>query len=42
MLTVQWSTQTGWQDPEIQPYGNISLDPAAKVLHYAIEVRYDT
>lgn len=28
----------GWQKPEIIPFENISLHPAAKVLHYAIEV----
>ena len=38
MLTIQWSLRNGWEDPEIKPYGNISLSPAAKVLHYAVEV----
>ncbi|XP_065169337.1 branched-chain-amino-acid aminotransferase, cytosolic [Atheta coriaria] len=28
----------GWQIPEIIPFENISLHPAAKVLHYAIEL----
>lgn len=28
----------GWQKPSILPVENISLHPAAKVLHYAIEV----
>ncbi|XP_017778448.1 PREDICTED: branched-chain-amino-acid aminotransferase isoform X2 [Nicrophorus vespilloides] len=28
----------GWQKPEIIPFENISLHPAAKVLHYAIEL----
>lgn len=27
-----------WQDPRIVPYGPLSLDPAAKVLHYAQEI----
>ena len=27
-----------WQTAELTPYGNIELDPAAKVLHYAQEV----
>lgn len=27
-----------WQTAELIPYGNIELDPAAKVLHYAQEV----
>ena len=38
MLTIQWSLDGGWQDPEIRPYGDISLSPAAKVFHYAVEV----
>lgn len=28
----------GWQRPEIIPFENIVLHPAAKVLHYATEV----
>jgi len=27
-----------WSDPRIVPYGPLSLDPAAKVLHYAQEI----
>ena len=27
-----------WHDPRIIPYGNFSLDPAAKVLHYGQEI----
>ena len=38
MLTIQWSSQDGWRDPEIKPYGELSISPAAKVFHYAIEV----
>lgn len=32
----------GWQTPEIIPFENIVLHPAAKVLHYAVEVSYNT
>jgi hypothetical protein len=28
----------GWQAPEIMPLENLVLHPAAKVLHYAVEV----
>lgn len=38
MLTIPWSETYGWGVPEIKPYGNLSLNPAAKVLHYALEV----
>lgn len=34
-------TLGGWQKPEISPFENISLHPAAKVLHYAVEVSVD-
>jgi branched-chain amino acid aminotransferase len=37
MLTVSWSAASGWAAPEIKPYGNFSLNPAASVLHYATE-----
>lgn len=37
MLTVKFSKQNGWDSPEIVPYGNISIDPAAKVFHYSLE-----
>lgn len=39
MLKVFYHKQLGgWQKPVIIPFENISLHPAAKVLHYAIEV----
>lgn len=37
MLSVRWTEKGGWEAPEIKPYGNLSIDPAAKVLHYAVE-----
>ena len=40
MLTIHWSLRNGWDDPEIKPYGDLTLSPAAKVLHYAVEVKY--
>eukprot|EP00164_Ancoracysta_twista_P008349 GFYU01012045.1.p1 GENE.GFYU01012045.1~~GFYU01012045.1.p1 ORF type:complete len:410 (-),score=121.13 GFYU01012045.1:217-1446(-) len=38
MLTIDWNEKAGWDAPQIQPYGPFHLDPAAIVLHYAIEV----
>jgi hypothetical protein len=39
MLKVFYHKQLGgWQKPVIIPFENISLHPAAKVLHYAVEV----
>jgi branched-chain amino acid aminotransferase len=38
MVDVCWSVGGGWHRPRVQPYGPISLDPAAAVLHYGQEV----
>lgn len=35
MLMCRWSATTGWAAPSIEPYGPLSLDPSATVLHYA-------
>jgi branched-chain amino acid aminotransferase len=37
MLDVNWTSEEGWQAPKIVPYGDISVSPAAQVLHYAVE-----
>jgi len=38
MLTVEWDKPTGWSRPKISPLQPLKIHPAAKVLHYAIEV----
>ncbi|GAV07647.1 hypothetical protein RvY_17462 [Ramazzottius varieornatus] len=38
MLSIPWSETKGWDAPRIGPLKNIELHPAAKVLHYAIEL----
>lgn len=38
MFTVEWTPTKGWYDARITPYGPITLDPAAAVLHYAQEI----
>jgi branched-chain amino acid aminotransferase len=38
MITIDWSPAQGWHDAALVPYGPISLDPAAQVLHYAQEI----
>ncbi|GAA1812106.1 branched-chain amino acid aminotransferase [Nesterenkonia flava] len=35
---IDWTAQNGWQNARVEPYGPISLDPAAAVLHYAQEI----
>ena len=37
MFTVEWTPAEGWHQARITPYGPITLDPAAAVLHYAQE-----
>lgn len=37
MLTVEWNKTSGWLEPHITPYQNLSLDPATCVFHYAFE-----
>lgn len=38
MLTVSWSAEKGWGNPNIKPFQNLSLHPAASALHYSIEL----
>ncbi len=38
MVDVCWSVRGGWHRPRVQPYGLLSLDPAAAVLHYGQEI----
>jgi branched-chain amino acid aminotransferase len=38
MATIRWTEQDGWHDARIEPYGPITLDPAAAVFHYGQEV----
>ncbi|MDI2113699.1 branched-chain amino acid aminotransferase [Commensalibacter nepenthis] len=38
MLLVHYNEEKGWHNAHIKPYGNISLDPAVCVFHYAQEI----
>lgn len=39
MVKVHWHKSLGgWQKPEITPMENLVIHPAAKVLHYAVEL----
>ncbi|KAL6408404.1 branched-chain amino acid aminotransferase [Ilyonectria robusta] len=37
MVLCKWDQEEGWAAPEMMPYGKISLEPTASVLHYATE-----
>jgi branched-chain amino acid aminotransferase len=38
MATIRWTQEAGWHDARIEPYGPITLDPAAAVFHYGQEI----
>lgn len=38
MFLMNYSTEKGWHDARIVPYGPIPLDPSAMVFHYAQEL----
>ena len=38
MFEVEWDSDTGWTRPLISPFHDISIHPASKVLHYAIQL----
>ena len=37
MVTCFWTSTSGWDAPQLQPYGPLQLMPTASVLHYATE-----
>ena len=38
MVTIRYTEGNGWHDAVLEPYGPVSLDPAASVLHYGQEI----
>lgn len=38
MFIMNYNVEKGWHDPEILPYGPLSLDPSAMVFHYGQSV----
>ena len=38
MFVMEYDPDNGWHDQRIVPFGNISLHPAATVLHYGSEI----
>lgn len=38
MVVCDWSESDGWSEPELVPYGPITLDPATAVFHYGQEI----
>ncbi|XP_052828400.1 branched-chain-amino-acid aminotransferase, cytosolic [Octopus bimaculoides] len=38
MLEIEWTAQGGWEKPQITPFHSLLMHPAAKALHYAVEL----
>jgi len=38
MVVCEWTESGGWQEPELKPYGPLTLDPATAVFHYGQEI----
>lgn len=38
MLSVEWDSKEGWSRPKIGPLKPLQIHPAAKCLHYSIEI----
>ena len=38
MVRIEYAKGRGWHDARVEPYGPITLDPAAMVLHYGQEI----
>ncbi|KAI7895858.1 branched-chain amino acid aminotransferase [Mucor mucedo] len=37
MITIEWDAESGWDKPNIKPYGKLELEPSAVVFHYGFE-----
>jgi branched-chain amino acid aminotransferase len=35
LALIRWTSEHGWHDAQVRPYGPLSLDPATHVFHYA-------
>lgn len=38
MFIMDFEAERGWYDPRIQPYGDLTIDPAAMGIHYGQEI----
>lgn len=38
MVKIEWTVDDGWHGAEVVPYGPLTIDPAASVLHYGQEI----
>ena len=38
MFIMDWDSENGWHDARIEPFGPLTLHPAATVFHYGAEI----
>ncbi|XP_048374271.1 branched-chain-amino-acid aminotransferase, mitochondrial [Sphaerodactylus townsendi] len=38
MLTVEWSQENGWREPQVRPFQNLVMHPASSALHYSVQL----
>ncbi|MBE0403249.1 branched-chain amino acid aminotransferase [Halomonas citrativorans] len=38
MVNIRWTVDADWHGHQVRPYGPLTLDPAASVLHYGQEI----
>ncbi|MDO5325593.1 MAG: branched chain amino acid aminotransferase, partial [Clostridia bacterium] len=38
MFVMDWDSENGWHDARIEPFGPLTLHPAATVFHYGAEI----
>jgi len=37
MLAIEWDSEHGWMAPNIRPYQDLKINPAASCLHYGLQ-----
>jgi branched-chain amino acid aminotransferase len=37
ILEIDWDSKNGWSAPQIKPFGDLSIHPAASSLHYGLQ-----
>ena len=38
MFSIDYRSESGWENPRVEPYGDLHIDPAAMALHYGQEI----
>ncbi len=38
MFSIDYRSENGWENPRVEPYGDLHIDPAAMSIHYGQEI----